>query len=94
MAWEAIVGGGDASSGCARNSSNRAEVATILELVDHDMIDMEMPLQNFIMIKEKTIKGTHKMKAAETKAFKEDMNIKTFAARVKVSLGEDVRESL
>ncbi|KAH0983008.1 hypothetical protein GBA52_010185 [Prunus armeniaca] len=52
---------------------------------DHDMIDMEMLLQNSIMIeevgnaiKEKTIKGTHK----------------TVAARVKVALGEDVRKSL
>ncbi|PQQ07475.1 hypothetical protein Pyn_10332 [Prunus yedoensis var. nudiflora] len=100
MAWEAAIGG-DASSGCPGNSPNRVDVATILEPADHDMIDMEMSLQNSIRIEEvgnaimeKIINGTHKMKAAETKAFKEDVDIKTVAARFKVALDEDVHESL
>lgn len=101
MAWEAAIEGGDASSGCPGNSPNRVDVATILEPADHDMIDMEMSLQNSIRIeevgnaiKEKIINGTHKMKAAETKAFKEDVDIKTIVARFKAALDEDVHESL
>ncbi|KAH0983069.1 hypothetical protein GBA52_010246 [Prunus armeniaca] len=52
VAWEAAVGGGDASSGCSRNSPNRVNVATILKASDHDMIDMEMSLPNSIRIEE------------------------------------------
>ncbi|CAB4273140.1 unnamed protein product [Prunus armeniaca] len=83
VAWEAAVGGGDASSGCSRNSPNRVNVATILKASDHDMIDMEMSLPNSIRIeevgnaiKEKIINDTHKMKTADMHAFKEDVDIK------------------
>ncbi|KAI5338046.1 hypothetical protein L3X38_017317 [Prunus dulcis] len=52
VAWEAALGGGDASNGCSGNSMNRVNVATILEASDHDMIDMEMSLPNSIRIEE------------------------------------------